>query len=95
MIERTFGIMKQRFKCLQIPLRTDLSYTVPIIVATACLHNFAKRLCDDFNTDDGGFLQQQHEDEHSHLQQKRNVIIERVNTTVPTRISRTGTIVPP
>ena len=68
-IERTFGILKQRFKCLQIPLRTNLSNTLPIIVATACLHNFAKRLCHDFNTDDGGFLQQQQEDEHSHLQQ--------------------------
>ena len=41
-IERSFGILKQRFRCLRIPLRTKLSTSMTIIVATACLHNLAR-----------------------------------------------------
>ena len=51
-IERTFGVMKQRFKWLQIPLRTDLQHTLPIIIACACPHNYATRLGDTMNTGD-------------------------------------------
>ena len=40
-VERMFGLWKQRFRCLMIPLRTHLNKTLTIIVATACLHNFA------------------------------------------------------
>ena len=42
-VERMFGVWKQRFRCLRIPLRTRLENTLVIIVATACLHNFATR----------------------------------------------------
>ena len=44
--------MKQRFKCLEIPLRTDLHNTLPIIIACACLHNYAIRVGDTNNTTD-------------------------------------------
>lgn len=40
-IERTFGVLKQRFRCLRIPLRTKLENSLPIIVAVICLHNLA------------------------------------------------------
>jgi len=40
-VERAFGVLKQRFRCLRIPLRTNLSTSLSIIVATACLHNIA------------------------------------------------------
>jgi len=40
-IERMFGIWKQRFRCLRTPLRLKLQITLTVIVATACLHNFA------------------------------------------------------
>ena len=42
-IERMFGVWKQRFRCLRIPIRTKLHNTLPIVVATACLHNHAIR----------------------------------------------------
>ena len=40
-VERMFGIWKQRFRCLRIPLRMRLQKSLVVIVATACLHNFA------------------------------------------------------
>ena len=40
-IERCFGLLKRRFPCLRLGLRTALTYTLVIIVATAVLHNFA------------------------------------------------------
>ena len=40
-IERAFGVWKQRFRCLSIPMRTRLDNTLVIIVAVACLHNLA------------------------------------------------------
>ena len=40
-IERCFGLLKRRFQCLRLGLRTALTYTLVIIVATAVLHNFA------------------------------------------------------
>ena len=39
-IERCFGLLKRRFPCLQLGLRTALANTLVIIVATAVLHNF-------------------------------------------------------
>lgn len=41
MIERCFGILKRRFPCLHIGLRTRLENFSVIIVAVAALHNFA------------------------------------------------------
>ena len=40
-IERCFGLLKQRFSCLHLGLRTALANTLVIIVATAVLHYFA------------------------------------------------------
>ena len=40
-IERCFGLLKRRFPCLHLGLRTALPNTLVIIVATAVLHNFA------------------------------------------------------
>ena len=41
-VERMFGLWKSRFRCISIPLRTSLKNTLVILVATACLHNFAQ-----------------------------------------------------
>uniref|UniRef100_H2Y6X0 DDE Tnp4 domain-containing protein n=1 Tax=Ciona savignyi TaxID=51511 RepID=H2Y6X0_CIOSA len=40
-IEQSFGVLKQRFRALRIPLRTKLDNSLVIIVAIFCLHNFA------------------------------------------------------
>nr|XP_039248878.1 putative nuclease HARBI1 [Styela clava] len=42
-IEQCFGILKQRFRVLQSEMRTRLDNTLTIIVAVACLHNFAMK----------------------------------------------------
>ena len=42
-IEQAFGLLKQRFRVLRIPLRTKLDNSIVIIVAAFCLHNFAIR----------------------------------------------------
>ena len=41
-VERMFGLWKSRFRCISISLRTSLKNTLVIVVATACLHNFAQ-----------------------------------------------------
>ena len=51
-VERMFGLWKQRFRCLMIPLRTHLNKTLTIIVATACLHNFALSNGDFFDVEE-------------------------------------------
>ena len=40
-IERCFGLLRRRFPCLHLGLRTALANSLVIIVATAVLHNFA------------------------------------------------------
>jgi len=40
-IERCFGLLKRRFPCLHLGLRTALANTLVIIVATAMVHNFS------------------------------------------------------
>ena len=51
-IERCFGLLKRRFPCLQLGLRTALANTLVIIVATAVLHNFGlKHREQDFDED--------------------------------------------
>ena len=42
-VERAFGILKRRFPCLTLGLRTKLDTTYAIIVAVVCLHNMAVR----------------------------------------------------
>lgn len=42
-MERTIGIWKRRFPCLSLGMRTKLQTTAAVIVATAVLHNMAKR----------------------------------------------------
>ena len=39
-IERCFGLLKRRFPCLHLGMRTALANTLVIIVATAVLYNF-------------------------------------------------------
>ena len=41
-VERTFGVLKRMFPCLKMSLRTKLSTTLTIIVATAVLYNFVR-----------------------------------------------------
>ena len=51
-IERCFGLLKRRFPCLNLGLRTALANTLVIIVTTAVLHNFAlMRQEQDFDED--------------------------------------------
>lgn len=40
-IERTFGVLKRRFPCLRLGLRTKLDTSLNIITACAVLHNIA------------------------------------------------------
>ena len=40
-VERSFGVLKKRFNCLKIALRTELRTTKTIIMACAVLHNWA------------------------------------------------------
>ncbi|KAK7874328.1 hypothetical protein R5R35_007802 [Gryllus longicercus] len=49
-IERVFGSWKKRFPCLHYTLRTKVSTTLKIIVASAILHNIAvERAEEEFN----------------------------------------------
>ena len=41
-VERMFGVWKRLFPCLSISIRTKLSTTFTIIVATAVLYNFVR-----------------------------------------------------
>ena len=51
-IERCYGLLKRRFPCLHLGLRTALTNTLVIIVATAVLHNSALMLREqDFDKD--------------------------------------------
>ena len=38
-IERTFGVLKRRFRCLAIPMRTNLDTAMATICSAAVLHN--------------------------------------------------------
>ena len=52
LIERCFGLLKRRFPCLHLGLRTALANTLVIIVTTAVLYNFAlMRQEQDFDED--------------------------------------------
>ena len=42
-IERTFGVWKRVFPCLSLGLRTNVSTTMAVIVATAVLYNYARK----------------------------------------------------
>ena len=46
-IERLFGVVKRRFPCLQLGLRTKLATSHKIIVACFILHNIARRYRDE------------------------------------------------
>ena len=41
-VQKKLYVWKQRFRCLQIPLKTKLDNTLPIMVATACLNDLGK-----------------------------------------------------
>src|SRR5271156_492667 len=43
-VERTFGIWKNRFRCLLTPLWLALANSQNVIIACACLHNYAMLL---------------------------------------------------
>ncbi|KAF6215914.1 hypothetical protein GE061_000249 [Apolygus lucorum] len=51
-VERTFGVLKRRFPILAIGINVRLSRSMPIIVATAVLHNIAVRGGDPLPPDD-------------------------------------------
>ncbi|XP_008185493.1 putative nuclease HARBI1 [Acyrthosiphon pisum] len=46
-VERTFGVWKRRFPALALGLRVKLKNILPIITATAVLHNIARRAGED------------------------------------------------
>ena len=42
-VERMFGVWKRLFSCLSMSIRTKLSTTLTIIMATAVLYSFVRR----------------------------------------------------
>ena len=52
-IERIFGVLKQRFRILQLPPEYDISIQALIPSALAALHNFIQR----YNPDEIGEIQ--------------------------------------
>ena len=50
--ERCFGMLKRRFPCLHLGLRTALANTLVIIVATSVLHKFALVLREQYFDED-------------------------------------------
>ena len=42
-VERMFGVWKQRFRCLRIPLRMHFENSLTVIVSTACLQILLKK----------------------------------------------------
>ena len=73
-----FGIWKQRFRCLRIPLRMRLQKSLVVIIATACLHNFAVSNGDFYEIDVPEEDQDQPQQPHQSSQ----------NPTTPGRITR-------
>ncbi|XP_033218157.1 putative nuclease HARBI1 [Belonocnema kinseyi] len=51
-IERTFGFWKRRFPCLVAGMRFSVSHVLPVIVATAVLHNKARMAAETMPPDD-------------------------------------------
>lgn len=51
-VERIFGVWKRRFPVMAIGLRVSLENSFPIIVATAVLHNIARRAGEHMPPDD-------------------------------------------
>ena len=51
-IECTFGIWKRRFTCLVTGMRFTVDHVLPVIVATAVLHNRARLAAEDLPPDD-------------------------------------------
>ena len=51
-IECTFGVWKCRFPCLAIGMRFTVDDVLPVIVATAVLHNRARLAAEDLPPDD-------------------------------------------
>nr|XP_027214365.1 putative nuclease HARBI1 [Penaeus vannamei] len=46
-IERAFGVLKMRFRCLTIPLKINLTTVMTTICSTAVLHNMAVKYKED------------------------------------------------
>jgi hypothetical protein len=55
-IERTFGLWKMRFRCLDTLRVKDPTYAAEIIKATAILHNFIIRMRLEQENDDDEFI---------------------------------------
>ncbi|XP_051165640.1 putative nuclease HARBI1 [Leptopilina boulardi] len=51
-IERAFGVWKRRFPCLAIGMRFTKDHVLPVIVATAVLHNLARITGEEQSPDD-------------------------------------------
>ncbi|XP_069982205.1 putative nuclease HARBI1 [Penaeus vannamei] len=54
-IERAFGVLKMRFRCLTIPLKINLTTVMATICSAAVLHNMAVKYKEDLymRNDDG------------------------------------------
>lgn len=55
-IERTFGVLKRRFPCLRLGLRTRIETSLNIIIACSVLHNIACQNGDCDAPDDSALL---------------------------------------
>ncbi|XP_033228924.1 putative nuclease HARBI1 [Belonocnema kinseyi] len=51
-IERKFGVWKRRFPCLGTEMRFSVNHVLPVIVATAVLHNKARMAAEPMPPDD-------------------------------------------
>lgn len=52
-IERTFGVWKRRFRCLSIPMRSNLDTNMATICSDAVLHNLALQFRDGLENING------------------------------------------
>ena len=81
-----FGVWKRRFACLKMTLRTKLTTTLSIIIATAVLHNFAMHMnepeWEEFDIDIENLL---HDENENDLHIENNAMGEAVRDTVVQR----------
>ncbi|MPC66609.1 putative nuclease HARBI1 [Portunus trituberculatus] len=67
-IERAFGVLKRRFCCLSIPMRTNMDKTTATVCSAAVLHNLGINFRDGYenleDNDDGddGCIENEYED---------------------------------
>ena len=66
LVERVFGVCKQRFPCLQDGLCTKLDTTLTVIVTVAVLYNFGERLGDELSEEADEDPHEERDDQEHH-----------------------------